>query len=196
MTFFVKALPLGAALAAVLLISGCDKKEAAVDETPVTNSDSATENSTATEANTVVVDKETAASDKQATESNGAVLPTTAGAEASAGAQAQPSLMSNPVEPNTPEAKVKAAIDTLYYGDAKEAASYYYVDMKDFADELAKTQYAFQQTVTGVTITKTTYSDDKTQANVLGEIRLKGQTEPAPLAYTLQKMDGKWKILG
>lgn len=109
----------------------------------------------------------------------------------------QPSLMTNPaVKPGSPEATVKKALDTLYYGDAKDAARYYKVDMKNFSDELAKTQFAFQQTVEGVTITNTTYNNDKTQATIEGELMLKGQKDPAPLTYELQKVDGKWKILG
>ena len=108
----------------------------------------------------------------------------------------QKSLVTNPTEAGTPEDTVKQALDSLYYGEVKEAAKYYKVDMANFEEELAKTQYAFQQTVDGVTITDTKYSDDKTRATIIGELMLKGQSEPAPLTYQLQKIEGQWKILG
>ncbi|MGP5647644.1 hypothetical protein ACTXPO_03235 [Psychrobacter celer] len=108
----------------------------------------------------------------------------------------QKSLVTNPTEAGTPEDTVKKALDSLYYGDAKKSASYYEVDMANFEEELANTQSAFQQTVDGVTITDTKYSDDKTRATITGELMLKGQSEPAPLTYELQKIDGQWKILG
>lgn len=108
----------------------------------------------------------------------------------------QPSLVTNPTQAGTPEDTVKQALDSLYYGDAKKSASYYEVDMANFEQELANTQSAFQQTVDAVTITDTTYNDDKTRATITGELMLKGQSAPAPLTYELQKIDGKWKILG
>ena len=108
----------------------------------------------------------------------------------------QTSLVNNPTQAGTPEDTVKQALDTLYYGNVKEAATYYQVDIANFEQELAKTQYAFQQTVEGVTITDTTYNDDKTRATIDGELMLKNQKQPAPLSYELQKIDGKWKILG
>ena len=108
----------------------------------------------------------------------------------------QKSLVTNPTEAGTPEDTVKQALDSLYYGEVKEAAKYYKVDMANFEEELAKTQYAFQQTVDGVTITDTQYNDDKTRATIIGELMLKGQSAPAPLTYELQKIEGQWKILG
>lgn len=108
----------------------------------------------------------------------------------------QKSLVTNATQTGTPEDTVKQALDSLYYGDVKEAANYYKVDMANFEEELAKTQYAFQQTVDGVTITDTKYSADKTRATITGELMLKGQSAPAPLTYELQKIEGQWKILG
>lgn len=109
---------------------------------------------------------------------------------------AKNSLVTNPTEPGTPEDTVKQALNTLYFGDAKDAVRYYDVDMVDFADELAKTQSAFQQTVEAVTLLGTQYNEDKTLATINGEIRLKGQSKLAPLAYQLKKIKGQWKILG
>ncbi|MGP5062693.1 hypothetical protein ACTXIZ_00720 [Psychrobacter celer] len=126
--------------------------------------------------------------DKTAIDSDN-VNPVTASAK-------QKSLVTNPTQAGTPEDTVKKALDSLYYGDAKKSASYYEVDMTNFEEELANTQSAFQQTVDGVTITDTKYSDDKTRATITGELMLKGQGEPAPLTYELQKIDGQWKILG
>ncbi|WP_198329482.1 hypothetical protein [Psychrobacter cibarius] len=108
----------------------------------------------------------------------------------------QKSLVTNPTQAGTPEDTVKQALDSLYYGEVKEAVKYYKVDMANFEEELAKTQYAFQQTVDGVTITDTQYNDDKTRATIIGELMLKGQSAPAPLTYQLQKIEGQWKILG
>ena len=108
----------------------------------------------------------------------------------------QKSLVTNPTQAGTPEDTVKQALNSLYYGDVKDAVAYYQVDMANFEAELANTQSAFQQTVEGVTITDTTYNDDKTRATITGELMLKGQSEPAPLTYQLQKIKGQWKILG
>ncbi|MFT5096259.1 MULTISPECIES: hypothetical protein [Psychrobacter] len=108
----------------------------------------------------------------------------------------QPSLVTNPTQSGTPEDTVKQALDSLYQGDVKKSAGYYKVDMANFEAELAKTQSAFQQTVDGVTILDTTYNANKTRATITGELMLKGQSEPAPLTYELQKIAGQWKILG
>lgn len=108
----------------------------------------------------------------------------------------QPSLVTNPTQSGTPEDTVKQALDSLYQGDVKKSAGYYKVDMANFEAELAKTQSAFQQTVDGITILDTTYNADKTRATITGELMLKGQSEPAPLTYELQKIAGQWKILG
>lgn len=113
-----------------------------------------------------------------------------------AAATKQPSLLTNPTEKGTAEDTVKLALDTLYYGDVKKAATYYQVDMENFAEELKNTQFAFQQTVESVTITNTKYNKDKTRATVTGELRLKDQDKPAPLTYELHKIKGNWKILG
>lgn len=106
------------------------------------------------------------------------------------------SLVTNPTKKGTPEDTVKLALDTLYYGDVDKAATYYQVDMQNFAEELKNTQFAFKQTVERVTITDTQYNADKSRATVVGELKLKDQDAPAPLTYELKKVDGTWKILG
>lgn len=108
----------------------------------------------------------------------------------------QKSLVTNPTQAGTPEDTVKQALDSLYRGDVKTSAGYYKVDMANFEEELGKTQSAFKQTVDSVTITDTKYNDDKTRATIAGELMLKGQSDPAPLTYELQKIAGQWKILG
>lgn len=113
-----------------------------------------------------------------------------------AAAVKQPSLLTNPTTTGTPEDTVKRALDTLYYGDAEKAAIYYQVNMPNFTQELKNTQYAFKQTVQSVTITDTKYNADKTKATVTGELMLTDQGAPAPLSYDLEKINGKWKILG
>lgn len=181
-----------------LLVSGCsnsndndvdtaDTENAAAVETSDTNASAQTttaDNNDATDAAQTIANAE----DATAMASN-TINP-------AATADQQPSLLTNPTQAGTPEDTVKQALDSLYYGDVKKAAGYYQVEMANFEQELANTQSAFQQTVDGVTITDTTYNDDKTRATITGELRLKGQTEPAPLTYELQKIAGQWKILG
>ncbi|GAF54911.1 hypothetical protein JCM18901_525 [Psychrobacter sp. JCM 18901] len=184
-----------------LLISGCSNNESA--ETAIDNEDVAAtvdtsedvtlDNDTTDQAMTDDSASETgemtdSAEDKTAIESDN-INPVT-------DATKQKSLVTNPTQAGTPEDTVKQALNSLYYGDVKDAASYYQVDMANFEEELANTQSAFQQTVDGVTITDTKYNDDKTRATITGELMLKGQSEPAPLTYQLQKIEGQWKILG
>ncbi|MGP5541186.1 hypothetical protein ACTXMH_01310 [Psychrobacter celer] len=180
-----------------LLVSGCgnndNKDTAAIEETAAVAKTSEDDLTTAVEtvdSDNDVKREQIAANteDKTAIDSDN-VNPVTASAK-------QKSLVTNPTEAGTPEDTVKKALDSLYYGDAKKSASYYEVNMANFEEELANTQSAFQQTVDGVTITDTKYSDDKTRATITGELMLKGQSEPAPLTYELQKIDGQWKILG
>lgn len=184
-----------------LLLSGCSNNDKGDTETAVNNNEDTTaiaetsNDTTTDEAKSVGMDNMSA--DAQVTDStqdktiitSDNINPVTADSK-------QKSLVKNPTQNGTPEDTVKKALDSLYYGDAKQAATYYKVDMANFEEELAKTQYAFQQTVDGVTFTDTKYNDDKTRATITGEIMLRGQSEPAPLTYELQKIDGKWKILG
>ncbi|KRG32957.1 hypothetical protein [Psychrobacter sp. P11G3] len=184
-----------------LLISGCSNNESAetatdnedVAATVDTSEDVTLDNDTTDQAMTDDSASETgeitdSAEDKTAIDSDN-INPVTDAAE-------QKSLVTNPTQAGTPEDTVKQALNSLYYGDVKDAASYYQVDMADFEEELANTQSAFQQTVDGVTITDTKYNDDKTRATITGELMLKRQSEPAPLTYQLQKIEGQWKILG
>ena len=183
-----------------LLLSGCsnnDKGEAETAAHPTSsNEDTAAVAKTSENdgAGQAVLkdseDKQVADNNKDKTTiANDNMNPVTASAK-------QKSLVSNPTQHGTPEDTVKKALDSLYYGDAKQAATYYKVDMANFEEELAKTQSAFQQTVDGVTFTDTKYSDNKTRATITGELMLRGQSEPTSLTYELQKIDGKWKILG
>jgi len=184
-----------------LLISGCSNNESAetatdnedVAATVDTSEDVTLDNDTTDQAMTDDSANETGemtdgTEDKTAID-NDNINPVTDAAE-------QKSLVTNPTQAGTPEDTVKQALNSLYYGDVKDAASYYQVDMANFEEELANTQSAFQQTVDGVTITDTKYNDDKTRATITGELMLKGQSEPAPLTYQLQKIEGLWKILG
>lgn len=174
-----------------LLLSGCSNNvEAEKNTDPESNAaDTNTENQAALADNVAESNQSVdSTEDKTAIDSDN-INPVTSTAE-------QKSLLTNPTEAGTPEETVRKSLDSLYYGDAKQAATYYKVDMENFAEELAKTQYMFQQTVESVTITDTQYSDDKNRASITGEIMLKGQSESAPLNYELQKIDGQWKILG
>ncbi|TXD96448.1 hypothetical protein ES754_09905 [Psychrobacter frigidicola] len=192
-------------LSAGLLLSGCsnsDNNEAnnsTNDDTPatkVTTEDSSkvdeTQNLESDTATDLVIAKNNEDDTKVATD--GETVSKTISPIAAA--TKQPSLLTNPTQAGSAEDTVKLALDTLYYGDIEKAATYYQVDMEDFAEELKNTQFAFQQTVEAVTITNTKYNSDKTRATVTGELMLKGQDQPAPLTYELQKIAGKWKILG
>ena len=187
-------------LSTALLLSGCSNNDKGEAETAA-HTTSSTEDTAAIAktpendgAGQAVLkdteDKQVAVNNKDKTTiANDNMNPVTASAK-------QKSLVSNPTQDGTPEDTVKQALDSLYYGDPKQAATYYKVDMANFEEELAKTQSAFQQTVDGVTFTDTKYSDNKTRATITGELMLRGQSEPASLTYELQKIDGKWKILG
>ena len=185
-------------LSTALLLSGCSNNDKGDTETAVSNNKDATAVAQTSENDASQVELTGTTTDsKQAVDStknettiaNDNINPVTTAAK-------QKSLVSNPTQDGTPEDTVKQALDSLYYGDAKQAATYYKVDMANFEEELAKTQSAFQQTVDGVTFTDTKYSDNKTRATITGELMLRGQSEPASLTYELQKIGGKWKILG
>ena len=176
-----------------LLISGCSNNESAetatdnedVAATVDTSEDVSLDNDTTDQAEIAESASETgeitdSAENKTAIDSDN-INPVT-------DATKQKSLVTNPTQAGTPEDTVKQALNSLYYGDVKDAASYYQVDMANFEEELANTQSAFQQTVDGVTITDTKYNDDKTRATITGELMLKRQSEPAPLTYQLQKI--------
>jgi len=184
-----------------LLISGCSNNESAetatnnedMAETVDTSEDVTLDNETTDQAEITdsnsEIEETTDSAEDETTIDNDNINPVTAPTE-------QKSLVTNPTQAGTPEDTVKQALNSLYYGDVKDAASYYQVDMANFEEELANTQSAFQQTVDAVTITDTKYNDDKTRATITGELMLKGQSEPAPLTYQLQKIEGQWKILG
>ena len=185
-------------LSTALLLSGCSNNDKGNTENAVSNNKDATAVAQTSENDASQVELTGTTTDsKQAVDNakdettiaNDNINPVTTAAK-------QKSLVSNPTQDGTPEDTVKQALDSLYYGDAKQAATYYKVDMANFEEELAKTQSAFQQTVDGVTFTDTKYSDNKTRATITGELMLRGQSEPASLTYELQKIDGKWKILG
>ncbi|WP_350656077.1 hypothetical protein [Psychrobacter sp. S1-30-MNA-CIBAN-0213] len=170
-----------------LVISGCSNNDNVETETAA----STTENT----ADVVEASENDVAGQTELTDADNAVESQQV-AESSSSINKQKSLVTNPTEAGTPEDTVKKALDSLYDGDVHQAAGYYKVDMANFEEELAKTQSAFQQTVDGVTITDTKYNGDKTRATITGELMLKGQSEPAPLTYELQKIDNQWKILG
>ena len=185
-------------LSTALLLSGCSNNDKGNTETAVSNNKDATAVAQTSENDASQVELTGTTTDsKQAVDSakeettiaSDNINPVTTAAK-------QKSLVTNPTQDGTPEDTVKQALDSLYYGDAKQAATYYKVDMANFEEELAKTQSAFQQTVDSVTFTDTKYSDNKTRATITGELMLRGQSEPASLTYELQKIDGKWKILG
>ena len=185
-------------LSAGLLISGCSDNNKVetqpADETTDGSSAINTVNSTDDVDSTADVNKTDSIANSDTAKTDNDIV--SQDISPIAAAVKEPSILTNRTEAGTPENTVKLALDTLYYGDVEKAASYYKVDMENFAEELKNTQFAFKQTVEAVTIIDTKYNSDKTKATVTGELRLKGQSEPAPLAYELQKINGEWKILG
>lgn len=181
-----------------LLLSGCSNNDNA--ETDSANAVSTTEDvssaSTSEASSTQTDGVDTDATANEAIADDATKQTMTDNTQPLTATNKQKSLVTNPTQAGTPEDTVKQALDSLYQGDIKKSAGYYKVDMANFEEELAKTQSAFEQTVEGVTITDTTYNEDKTRATIVGELMLRGQSEPAPLTYELQKIDGQWKILG
>ncbi|MGO2212636.1 hypothetical protein ACTXJ2_00830 [Psychrobacter alimentarius] len=181
-----------------LLLSGCSNNDNA--ETDSANAVSTTEDassaSTSEASSTQTDGVDTDATANETVADNATEQTMTDDTQPLTATNKQKSLVTNPTQAGTPEDTVKQALDSLYQGDIKKSAGYYKVDMANFEEELAKTQSAFEQTVEGVTITDTTYNEDKTRATIVGELMLRGQSEPAPLTYELQKIDGQWKILG
>ena len=181
-----------------LLLSGCSNNDNA--ETDSANAVSTTEDassaSTSEASSTQTNGVDTDATANEAIADDATKQTMTDNTQPLTATNKQKSLVTNPTQAGTPEDTVKQALDSLYQGNIKKSAGYYKVDMANFEEELAKTQSAFEQTVEGVTITDTTYNEDKTRATIVGELMLRGQSEPAPLTYELQKIDGQWKILG
>ena len=179
-----------------LLLSGCSKSDNNIKDKDLVAVDTTESQPTVNDANSIDdvdgnTDK-TGANKKVGTDTeivSEAISPIAAAVK-------EPSILTNQTQVGTPENTVKLALDTLYYGDIEKAATYYEVDMENFAEELKNTQFAFKQTVEAVTIIDTKYNGDKTKATVIGELMLKGQKQPAPLTYELQKTNGEWKILG
>ena len=186
-----------AVLSTGLLISGCsnnDNTASSAEDTAAATEDNAVNQTAAVDTDNKATSEQITdnAEDETAIDSDNINPIISAGQENAK----QPSLVTNTTQAGTPEDTVKKALDSLYYGDVKQAAGYYKVDMANFEAELAKTQSAFEQTVDSVTVIDTQYNDDKTRATITGELMLKGQSEPAPLTYELQKIAGQWKILG
>ena len=182
-------------LIASLFITGCSKNDTVETDVKAESTESVdTQDASSQTINTV----DEKALEKSATTEASAEPNTadTSNALNPAANSDQKSIVTNPTEAGTPEDTVKQALNTLYYGDVKDAVGYYRVDMENFEAELANTQSAFQQTVESVTITKTQYSVDRIRATITGELKLKGQSEPAPLVYQLRKVGSEWKILG
>ena len=181
-----------------LLLSGCSNNDNA--ETDSANAVSTTEDassaSTSEASSTQTDGVDTDATANEAIADDATKQTMTDNTQPLTATNKQKSLVTNPTQAGTPEDTVKQALDSLYQGNIKKSAGYYKVDMANFEEELTKTQSAFEQTVEGVTITDTTYNEDKTRATIVGELMLRGQSEPAPLTYELQKIDGQWKILG
>lgn len=108
----------------------------------------------------------------------------------------QPSILTNDAIIGSPEATIKAALDTLYYGDVADAVQFYHIpDMDDFATQLAHTQTVFKQTIEKITLDNSHYNADKTEVTLNGNMVLKGQDQPISISYQLKKINGKWLIV-
>ena len=179
-----------------LLLSGCSKSDNDIKDKDLVAVDTTESQPTVKDANSIDdVDGNTDKTDANKTSTTDTEIVSEAISPIAAAVK-EPSILTNQTQVGTPENTVKLALDTLYYGDVEKSASYYKVDMENFAEELKNTQFAFKQTVEAVTIIDTKYNADKTKATLTGELMLKGQTKPAPVSYELQKINGEWKILG
>lgn len=101
-----------------------------------------------------------------------------------------------PINKGTPEATVRLMVDTLYFGDAKKVVPYYHSELPDLEAQIIATQPGFQRDVERVTIDKVIYNEDKTQAKVMGTIKMTNSKDLRGAQYSLQKIDGSWRILG
>lgn len=109
-----------------------------------------------------------------------------------------PSIVSSDVSnisEGTPEAVLSRALNTLYYGNAKDAAIYYQTSMPDFEEQLENTQEAFQKTVRKININEIVYNDDKTAATLKGQISLNGVEQTDYAEFDLEKVNGVWMLL-
>lgn len=105
-------------------------------------------------------------------------------------------VTNNNLVEGTAEATLRMALDTMYFGSAKEAAQYFNVSNEpDLAKQLENTQAAFQQTVDTITIKQVKYNKDKTEAEIQGIIKLYNVEKPETSIYRLKKLDGNWKII-
>lgn len=198
----LSAIMLGTAIS-TLMISGCsnanDSTPADADTaaaTDASNEDMIATAPVATGTEATSTDN-VAATDTSSTDSTDAALSEVmVDAGDNGTASNQKSIVTNTTTVGSPEDTVKKAMNATYYGNVKDAVDYYKVDMADFEQQLADTQAAFQKTVDSITLTNTTYNDDKSKATVNGELMLKGQEQPTPAVYDLEKVNGKWKILG
>lgn len=96
----------------------------------------------------------------------------------------------------TAEFVLKKALDTMYFGNAADAAQYFNVsNLPDLAKQLENTQPAFQQTVDTITITNVKYNSDKSEAEITGSIKLYEVENPESTLYRMKKINGKWKIM-
>lgn len=121
--------------------------------------------------------------------------PTTQSAPSQSMTSDSKSLVTQPVTAGTPEATVKNAMDAMMNGTAKQAASYYQVDMPDFDKVLAEQQAQVKQQLTHLELEPTIYNNDKTKAFIVGKMTTTASPTPQTMKYKLVKVKNDWKLV-
>lgn len=153
-------------------LTACDKKDANANAKPATTSQASTTVTTAsTTANTI-----TAASNMTASSST-------------------KSIVTQPITAGSPEETVKKAFDAMMHGTAKEASSYYQVDIPDFEKVLTEQQPILQQQLTHLELDRTKYNKDNTKAFITGKLTTKQSPTPQTVSYKLIKVNEQWKLV-
>lgn len=100
------------------------------------------------------------------------------------------------IDQDTPEATLKKAIDTIYFGKAEEAAQYYQTNIPNLANELKNTQKIFQQTIDSITIKDIKINEKKDEVILHCVLKMKHEKSPQASDFLLRRIDGKWLIIG
>lgn len=185
-------------------LTACDKKEssnantktsASITTTTATVTSSTATSSTPTMPITAPIASSPAATITSPVTSVPSASPTTQSAPSQSMTSDSKSLVTQPVTAGTPEATVKNAMDAMMNGTAKQAASYYQVDMPDFDKVLAEQQAQVKQQLTHLELEPTIYNNDKTKAFIVGKMTTTASPTPQTMKYKLVKVKNDWKLV-
>lgn len=105
------------------------------------------------------------------------------------------SIVTNKTQPGTPEFVLKQALDTIYFGEAKQAGQYFLNNNAKLQNALQQTQPEFQKAIESISFGKTSYNANKTEAKIDSTLKYKGVAAPQPRIYDMVKTNGQWKII-